>query len=108
LAVDPLSLLTTFKDLTKLVPTTNSTQAVMVAGMSQFLTVVTTKFFPASSAANVTQLATAAMNVLSSMGAAAYSGSYMDLTKSMSLDSMLGLMTNFGTMMTLVKGFQLM
>lgn len=103
-----MSLLTTFKGLTKFVPATNSTQAVMVAGMGQFLTVVTTKFFPASSSANVTQLATAAMNVLSSMGAAAYSGSYMDLTKSMSLDSMLAVMTNFGTMMQLVKSFQLM
>jgi uncharacterized protein (DUF4213/DUF364 family) len=104
--IDPLSLLTTFKSLSTFVPKTNSTQAVMVAGMSQFLTVITTKVMPAGS--NNVQLATAAMNVLSSMGTAAFTGSYMDLTKSMSLDSMLGMVQNFGTMMEVVKSLGLM
>lgn len=87
-------------------PTTNSTQAVMVAGMSQFLSVFTSKLMPA--AGNNTQLASAAINVLSTMGAAAYSGSYADLTKSFSLDSMLGMVNSFATMMTLAKTLGIM
>lgn len=98
--------MTSFKDLSKFVPQTNSTQAVMVAGMSQFLTVITTKVMPAG--ANNAQLSTALMSLLSSMGTAAYAGSYMDLTKSFSLDSMLQMVTNFGTVMNLVKTMQLL
>lgn len=102
--IDPVSLLTTFKSLCTFVPTgSNSTQAVMVAGMQKFLSIVTDKVMPAAS--NNTQLATAAFNVLTSMGTAAYSGSYADLTKSISLDSMLSMVTNFGNMMALVKNF---
>jgi uncharacterized protein (DUF4213/DUF364 family) len=104
--IDPVSLLTTFKSLCTFVPNTNSTQAVMVVGMQKFLTIVTDKVMPAAS--NNTQLATAAFNVLSSMGTAAYSGSYADLTKSLSLDSMLSMVTNFGNMMALVKNFGLL
>jgi hypothetical protein len=99
--IDPISLLTTFKSLCTFVPTSNSTQAVMVAGMQKFLSIVTDKVMPAAS--NNTQLATAAFNVLSSMGTAAFTGSYADLTKSLSLDSMHSMVTNFGNMMSLVK-----
>ena len=104
--IDFLSLITTFKSLCLNVPTTNSSQAVMVSGMSQFLTVFTSKLMPASS--NSTALATAAINVLASMGAAAYSGSYADLTKSFSLDSMLGMVNSFATMMTMAKTLGIM
>lgn len=104
--IDVLSLITTLKTLCLQVPTTNSTQAVMVSGMSQFLSVFTSKLMPASN--NNAQLATAAINVLSTMGSAAYSGSYADLSKSFSLDSMLGMVNSFATMMSLAKTLGLM
>ena len=104
--IDVLSLITTLKTLCLQVPTTNSTQAVMVSGMSQFLSVFTSKLMPASN--NNAQLATAAINVLSTMGSAAYSGSYADLSKSFSLDSMLGMVNSFATMMSMAKTLGLM
>jgi hypothetical protein len=104
--IDVLSLITTLKSLCLQVPTTNSTQAVMVSGMSQFLSVFTSKLMPASN--NNAQLATAAINVLSTMGSAAYSGSYADLSKSFSLDSMLGMVNSFATMMSMAKTLGLM
>jgi hypothetical protein len=104
--IDVLSLITTLKTLCLQVPTTNSTQAVMVSGMSQFLSVFTSKLMPASN--NNAQLATAAINVLSNMGSAAYSGSYADLSKSFSLDSMLGMVNSFATMMSMAKTLGLM
>jgi hypothetical protein len=100
-AFDPLSLITSFKSLCDFVPNTNSTQAVMVAGMKQFLTVVTTKVVPASN--NSTQLAQSVISVMTAMGGAAYTGSYMDLTKTMSLSSMLNVVNSFYTMLSTVK-----
>jgi hypothetical protein len=104
--IDVLSLITTLKTLCLQVPTTNSTQAVMVSEMSQFLSVFTSKLMPASN--NNAQLATAAINVLSTMGSAAYSGSYADLSKSFSLDSMLGMVNSFATMLSMAKTLGLM
>jgi hypothetical protein len=104
--INVLSLITTLKTLCLQVPTTNSTQAVMVSGMSQFLSVFTSKLMPASN--NNAQLATAAINVLSTMGSAAYSGSYADLSKSFSLDSMLGMVNSFATMLSMARTLGLM
>lgn len=42
------------------------------------------------------------------MGAAAYSGSYTDLTKSFNMNSMLSMVTSFGTVLTMVKQFNLL
>jgi len=101
LAIDPFSLLLSFKKLCDVVPTGNSTQAVMVASMSKFLTVMTSKVMPAAS--NSTDLSKATFDVLAALGGAAYTGSYMDLSKSFSMSDMLQVVTSFGTVLSVAK-----
>jgi hypothetical protein len=103
--VDPLSLLTSMSQLCALVPQTNSTEALLVGGMSKFIGVVTGTVLPA--AGNNTDVAAAAVNVLGALGVAASSSGF-DLSKSFSLSSMLTVVSSFSSFLSLAKSFKLL
>jgi hypothetical protein len=104
--LDPLSLLVAMKQLCGLVPQTNTTESVLVVGMSKFLTVMVDKVLPGLPA-NDTAIPAAAVTVLGALGAAATSGGF-DLSKTFSLEGMLSVVTAFGNLLGLMKLFKLL
>jgi hypothetical protein len=101
--LDPLSLITSMSQLCALVPQTNSTDSLLVAGVSKFLNVMTTMVLPAAGN-NTAAPAAALVGVLGALGSVATTGAGgFDLSAPFSLSSLLDVVKAFSSLLAVAK-----